>query len=469
MIKVGLVGPSYQQRSLPFDAQRTINLYPVFDEQGKEVAALYGTPGLSLFSTAGVGPSRGAFCSENGRGFVVSGAGVYEVDSAGTATLLGSLDQSSGNLSFAENPTQFCICDGVSLYILTYSNNNFQKVSSTGIPSAGFGTICFIDGYFVCNENNSGRFYISAINDGFTWDALDFATAESSPDQLKRVANSAGQLWLYGETTTEIWSNTGRSDFPFRRISGAKMEAGTNAPYTVLDIAGSLFWVGRDKLGQGSVYTTNGFAAQKISTDPIDKLLQANSQIENLVAFSYQEEGHIFYIVTGSGMDTSLCYDVVTQQWHERAYLSSGGNYEPHLANCHMFAFGKHIVCDRRNGRVYEMSLDYYSDAGDALCRDRIYTHLSDNGERIRFNALEIGFETGVGLQSGQGSNPLCSLRLSKDGARTWSDWYTTSIGAAGKYQTKVEFRRLGIAEIMTFNLRVTDPVKVSIIGSYLR
>lgn len=469
MIKTGIVGSSYQQRSLPFDAQRSVNLYPVQDPQGKEVASMYGTPGLLLFGVTGNGAMRGCFTSDNSRSFWVSGSELYEVDLSGVATLRGSLDQSSGNITFAENISQMAICDGVSLYIYTYATNAFSKVTASGFPSNGAGTVTFIDGYFVVNENNSGRFYISGINDGFTWDALDFATAESSPDTLKRPINSSGQLWLFGDETTEVWSNTGRSDFPFRRVSGAKFDVGVIAPFTMLDINNSVFWVGKDNIGQGIVYQTNGLQPQRISTTPIEKILQANTQIADLVAFAYQEEGHLFYMVTGDGMDTSLVYDLTTGEWHERAYRNDAGNYEPHLARCHTFAFGKHLVGDRRNGNIYEMSLDFYDDNGDAILRERIYTHISDNGQRIRFNALEIGFETGVGLQEGQGSDPLVSFCVSTDGARTWSDWTTQSIGKVGQYRQKVEFRRLGVAEQMTFRLQISEPVKVAITGSYLR
>jgi len=147
-MKVGLVGPSYQQRSLPFDAQRSINLYPILDEMGKEVAALYGTPGKSLFATAGVGPIRGEFASTNGRAFAVSASGLYEVENDGTTALLGSLDGSSGAVTIAENGTQLAICDGAKLYILTYSTNAFAKVSDPDFPSS-VGTVAYIDGYFL--------------------------------------------------------------------------------------------------------------------------------------------------------------------------------------------------------------------------------------------------------------------------------------------------------------------------------
>lgn len=468
-MKIGLVGGSYQQRSLPFNAQRTVNLFPIKDEGGKEVSALYGTAGKRLFANIGLGPIRQEFTSANGRFFAVSNSKLYEVDSLGASSELGSLDSSDGIVTMAENNTQLAICDGSKLYILTYSTNDFQKITIASFPTS-VGIVTFIDGYFVVNENDTGRFYISGINDGLSsWDALDFATAESSPDNLVSVVNAIGQMWLFGSETTEVWTNTGDSLFPFRRISGAKMQTGILSAFTAVEIDNSVIWVGRDKLGQGIVYRAQGFTPVRISTTPIEILISHATDPTNMRSYVYQEEGNTFYVLTGGGLATTLVYDLLTQEWHERAYLNGDGNYETDLACCHAFAFGKHLVGDRRNGKIYEQSLDFYTDNGDLVSRKRIYTHLSDSGKRIRYNSLEIGFEAGVGLQTGQGSNPLVTLRLSKDGARTWSDAYTATIGAVGQYQQKIEFRRLGITEQMTFEIEITDPVKVAIIGSYLR
>lgn len=466
-MKIGLVGPSYQQRSIPFDAQRSINLFPVMDEMGKEVAALYSAPGKSLFATAAIGPIRGAFTATNDRAFVISGAGLYEVTSAGSTSLLGTLESSNGTVTIAENGLQLAICDGSKLYILTYSSNAFSKVTDADLPSS-VGMVASLDGYFLVNQNLTGKFYVSAINDGTSWNALDFATAESSSDNLIAIVNAVGQAWLFGSSSTEIWTNTGDSLFPFRRISGAKLEVGILSPFSAIEIDNSVVWIGRDQFGQGIVYKAQGFSPIRISTTPIERLIQQASSPEAIVAYAYQEEGNTFVVFTGGGLSTSLVFDLVTQQWHERAFLNSMGVFEADRASCHMFAFGKHLVGDRTNGKIYELSMDYYADGDNPLCRERTYTHLSDEGQRIRYSKLEIGFETGVGLQSGQGSDPQVSFSLSKDGARTWSDTYNTTIGAAGKYTQKVEFRRLGVSEQQTFRIRVTDPVKVAIIGSYL-
>lgn len=464
-MKIGLVGPTYQQRSLPFDAQRTINFFPVFDQFGKEVSALYGTPGLKLFSTttASLG-SRQAFTSSNGRCFFVIENKLFEINAVGSSFDRGTLNTSTGNVSMDENDTQLGICDGNNLYVFTYATNAFAEVTDPDLPSS-VGFLTAIDNYFVVNELGSGRFFISALGDGSSWDALDFATAESNPDKLLCVKNALGQLWLFGSITTEIWTNTGASDFPFSRISGAVMEAGILAPHSAQDVENSIYWLGSDKYGQGIVYRANGFVPQPVSTEPINVAIKRAANPELITSWVYQEDGHTYYALTGGGLETTLVYDISTQQWHERSY-NNAGTPAQHLGQCTTFAFGKQLVGDRRNGKIYEMSLDELSDAGESIVSERIYTHLSDNNRRIRYNEMEISMEVGVGNSTVL--NPVISMQLSKDGAKTWSNWFNTPIGAVGKYQTKVTFRRLGIAEQMTFKVRLSDQVKKVLIGAYL-
>lgn len=466
-MKIGLVGPSYSDRSLPFDAQRTINLYPVMDEtqQGKEVSALQGTPGLLNFVTCGSGPSRGGFSATNGRAFIVSGNGFYEIFSNGTSTQWGTLTSGSSSITMDENGSQLAVCDGGSVWIFTYATNAFVLVTSN-IPVAG--TISFIDGYFVVNKVGTAQFYISNLYDGTTWQALNFASKESSPDNLSTTVNAFGQLVLLGQQTMEIWNNTGNVLFPFQRISGAKIKQGCTAPYSAVSMDNSILWVGSDNRGAGIVYRLDGFVPTRISTHAIEYILQQVPDLTVLRAYTYQQDGHTFYVLTGAGLNTTLVYDVSTKLWHERAYLNATGQFERHLGVFCIYAFGKQLVGDRSNGNVYDMSLSYYDDNGSALKAQRIFTHICNEGKPLRAATLEIDFEAGVGTQTGQGQNPTCVLQVSNDFARTWSPEYTSAIGAVGIYLWRAVWRKLGFGYSFTFKVSITDPVKRSICGAYL-
>ncbi len=467
MAKCDLVGPSYAERSLAFDAQRSINLYPVVDQtnKGKEIVALYGTPGLKSFVNAGLGPVRGEFFAANGRAFAVSGNTLYEIKSDQSAVSRGTLGSTTSIITMADNGFQLAVCDGTSLYIFGYAGNSFTIVTDIDFP--GSSTVCFIDGYFAISVPNSKAFYLSALYDGTSWDALQFASKESSPDNLNRVMNAVGQLWLFGDKSTEVWSNIGGSAFPFARIAGAKISTGCAAPYSVIELDNSVFWVGRNLDGSGVVYKANGFTPQKISTFAVDYALEQLADLSVLRAYTYQADGHMFYVLTGDGLNTTYVYDVSTAQWHERAYLNSNGIFETHLSVCHMFAFGKHLVGSRIDGQIYDMSLNYFDDDGAALKAQRVFTHIYNDGKFIKLPNLEVDFEGGVGLESGQGSNPVCWLEISEDFGRTYGNEITASIGAVGQYRTRAVFRKLGGAYSFTFRLSITDPVKRAICGAY--
>jgi len=462
-MEAGVVGGSSQEASLPFNAERTVNMYAVLDQRGKKPASLYSRPGNNLFSTQGTGAGRGGFASANGRSFIVSGSEVYELSSAGTGTLRGSLLTSAGDITIAENGLQLAICDGRDLYILTYATNIFQRVVSANLPSAA--SVVFLDGYFVVNRSlTSGIFQISSPYDGLTWAALDFATAESSPDSLLRVAVIFGQLWLFGDTSTEPWNNTGAASFPFQRVnSSARLAVGVVAPSTVLELDNTAYWVGKDINGAGIVYKADGFSPQRISTEAIELRIQAAPSITALKAMAYQEAGHIFYIITGGGMETALVYDVSTKLWAEWAYLNSLGQYELPLTNALFYAFGKTIALDRLSGKIYHQSAAYYSDNGEEIARDRIFTHIFDDGNPFLIKNLTVNFETGVGNTTVE--NPKAMLYLSNDGGRTFYIYYESIMGKIGEFLTRVVFWRLGRHRQCTFRVRVTDAVKVVMTG----
>jgi hypothetical protein len=82
------VGPSYTSLACNLDAQQSMNLYVETDETGlgKNRAALYGTPGIQLFTAVPLptSPIRGMLATDAGRLFVIAGSKFYEVYSDGT-------------------------------------------------------------------------------------------------------------------------------------------------------------------------------------------------------------------------------------------------------------------------------------------------------------------------------------------------------------------------------------------------
>lgn len=461
-MKVPFVGPSYQMDALSFGIQRSINLFPIISEIGstKSKVALRSCPGYTEFASIGGGPIRNGIASTANRSFWVSGTGFYEVFQDGTSVLRGSINTQVNRVSLAENALQVIVVDGQDGWIFTKSDNSWQQISSANFPTTS--VVTYQDGYFIVVEDGTQNFFISGINDGLSWAALDFTTVESSPDNLVSVISDNSNLWLFGNRSVEVFQNTGDALFPFQRIPGAVIQTGCAGKFTVQKFDNTVAWLGVDEQGQGVVWVANGYSAERISTQAIEKRINSALDYSDSYAWVYHQQGHIFYCLQIRGLDTTLVYDGATRQWHERMYKDPVTNTEQlHRGSCHVFFAQKNLIGDRVDNKIYELSLSYFDDNGDELVRERISPHYQDEKKPISYAAFELDMEVGVGLNTGQGDDPQIMLQYSDDGGRNWSSELWQTMGKIGAFNNRVIWRQLGRSRDRVFKVMVSDPVFV--------
>jgi hypothetical protein len=460
-MRIPFLGGSGTHRSVTVNAERTVNLFPALTPDGKAPMVLYGTPGLTRLAETTAEAGRGLYVAA-GRLFAVVGATLYEISSAGAATVRGTLTTVSGPVSMADNGTVLVVVDGAHGYQFTLATNAFAQITDPDWPAATH--IAFHDGYFVLNRSGTGQFVITSLY-GIDVDPLDFATAEGAPDDTVSLLVDHRELWLFGDETTEVWFNSGAADFPFARLDGAFLEQGCAAPFSPAKIDNAVYWLSKDRNGHGHVMRAQGYQPQIVSTRAVEHAIQGYGTISDARAYTYQQDGHSFYVLTFPTADRTWVYDVATQLWHERASWSSGEHR--HRGECYAFAFGKHLVLDYSNGRIYELDLDAYTDDGEPLRALRRTQHQSAEGMRLFWASLQVEMESGVGLSSGQGSDPQAMLRWSDDGGRTWSSEHWRSMGRLGEYRTRAIWRRLGQSRDRVFELSISDPVKRVIVDAW--
>ena len=469
----GFIGPSYTSQSVNVDCQRCVNMFPEINDLGtgkdREVASLVSTPGLTLKVTLANSPVRGLHRASNGTLFAVGGNKLYSISSSWVATELGTLQTSTGAVSIADNGLVVVVVDGTYGYAWTIGSSTFAQIADGDFYASDL--VTFQDGYFIFTKKNSQQFFISGLNETSTptFDGLDISSAEGSPDYLVGCISANQNLYLFGAQSTEVFYNSGDADFPFIRNQGAVIGVGCLAPHSIQDLQGSVFWLGADKAGTGIIYRMQGYQAQRISTPAIEAVVRGldQSTIDDARAWTYQQGGHVFYCINFPGDDTTWCYDATTQLWHERQYLDLWG-LERHRADCHALAYSTNVVGDYETGDVYALDPDVYTDNGTYVTRMRRAPHFSQDGIFIRHNSFQLDMETGVGLSTGQGSAPTAVLRWSDDGGHTWSNERETSIGAIGNYGTRAIWRRLGSSRDRVYEVKITDPVKVVMIGASL-
>jgi len=471
-MKTPILGQSYVARSVNAADARMVNLFPEVLSEGKEAAFLQRAPGLRKLNTVGNGPIRGlwAFAADDDVAFVVSGTQLYKISPTYVATLIGSVS-GTGPVSMADNGTQlFIACNGPS-YIYNNDTGAFGPITDTDFPGAV--TVAYLDGYFVFNEPNSQKMWVTQLLDGTSIDPLDFASTEGAPDGLIAVSSNFREIWAFGTNSIEVWYDTGATDFPLQRIQGAFNELGLAAPFSVAKVDNGLFWLGRDRRGQGIVYRANGYSGERISTHAVEWQIQQYADLTDAIAYTYQQDGHSFYVLIFPTANTTWVYDLATQAWHERAGFVDGA-FTRHRSNCQMAFNHEIVVGDFENGNIYAFDLDDYTDNGSIQKWLRTWRALGpgkNDLKRTAQHSLQLDVESGVGLNTGQGSDPQVMLRWSDDGGHTWSNEHWASIGKIGQYYKRVFWRRLGMTlkiRDRVYEVSGTDPVKIAIMGAEL-
>lgn len=471
-MKTPILGSAYVARSVNAADARMVNLFPeIVPEAGKEPAFLQRAPGLRKLATIGNGPIRGLW-ELRGFMYVVSGSQLYKVNSSYTATLLGTVAGTSGTVSMADNGTQlFIACNGPS-YIYNATTNVFQQITDGDFPGAV--TVGYLDGYFVFNEPNSQRIWVTSLLNGTDINPLDFASAEGAPDGVVGIIIDHRELWVFGTNSVEVWYNAANQGFPLERIQGAFNELGCAAAYSIAKIDNGIFWLGKDARGQGIVYRANGYTGQRISTHAIEWHIQQYGNLSDTIGYTYQQDGHSFYVMVFPSANTTWVFDISTGSWHERAGFINGA-FTRHRSNCQVFFNNDVIVGDYQNGNVYAFDLDVYADDTNIQKWLRSWRALptgQNNLKRSAHHSLQLDCETGVGLNLGQGSDPQVMLRWSDDGGHTWSSEYWVSVGKIGEYGRRAIWRRLGMTMKIrdrVYEVSMTDPVKVAIMGAELQ
>ncbi|MCC6800416.1 MAG: hypothetical protein IT325_09875 [Anaerolineae bacterium] len=497
----GFVGDAYTAPSITQDAQATENWYPEVDpskpQGSRGVVALYPTPGMMLPPWPGwqfpgmiddrSGPIRGLFELPSDRGvliilgntcvlmrmtlFIPNSIYPPFLQSAG----VGRLRTSSGPVTITSNGTHCMITDGVDRYAYDIAANTIVRLTDGPRPG---GVRCDItDNFMVYNLADSKQWAATSVLSTST-PALSFASTLSSFDDLVALIVDQRQVALLGEQTMEFWSDVGSFPFPFGIIDGTTRQFGCLAPYSVARFGDGFAFLGRDQLGRGVVLYCAHYQIERISTHAIEQDLIGQA-LNDAFAFTYQLAGHVFYVLQLPTADRTWVYDLSTKMWHRRTSMGPDGRLHRWRVNAVAQFEGELIAGDSESGTLYYLRNDYPWDdppmrvtgpqgARRAIRRMRCSPHVTRELKRVFFHSLQIQFQPGVGIPSGQGADPQAMLRYSDDGAHTWSEVITTPIGRMGEYQARAIWRRLGAARDRVFEVSVTDPVYAPIISANL-
>ena len=478
----GFVGPAYGSTSPLADPEELINFYvEQVDSPSPTNQVIYlHTPGLEERLRVARSPIRAMYqlpaSTESGeRAFFVAGIGFYEFTSDFTVTERGTLSGVGGNpATISYNG------DGGGQLLITSADmaDSYDLATNVLTPISGLAAFQggMLNGYGLALDQLTSTLRLSDLLDTSTWDPTQFAQRSIAPDPWRAMIVLYPRIYLFGAHTTEVWYDAGLFPFPFAPVQGILIQEGIEAPFSLAIADNAIYWLAQNPNGTARILRTLGYRAETVSTKAVEAAISRYAEegrIDDAVGWTYQLDGHQFYLLNFPSAGVTWGYDTALPPemgWHKRGtWITEDAEYIALRPQHHIYVFGKHLVGDREIGVIYEMRNTYYQDVdGREIRRIRRTPLLTSQQQWIFFKQLQLFIETGLGTISGQGEDPVITLRWSDDGGKTWGNLHTLPIGRQGDYRRRVIWRRLGRSRNRVFELSCSDPVPYRILDAFM-
>jgi hypothetical protein len=372
-----------------------------------------------------------------------------------------------------------------------YVNGTYQAVPLTGGTGTGATAAITVqgnvvtgvaiddpgEGYVIGDVLSATTASIGGSGSGFTWtvatmapafDPLDIAAKSGSADAIQRVDVVFRTVWPIGTKTTEAWIDTGAADFPLQPLPGVFIEHGCIAPFSVANFDRSAFWLSQDRQGRAVVVQIQGYNVVEISTHAIVTIFQGYAIISDAIGFTFQQNGHVFYVITFPSANATWMVDIQTKQWSQWSYCDNNGGQNRHRANCCAFAYGLNVVGDWQNGNLYSLDYTNYTDNGQPIVRTRSFPHLIEDGARVIYKSFIADMTVGTALGNVSANPAKVSLRWSDDRGVTYGNPVEQSLGGQGQYLISIKWNKLGMARDRVFELSWSAAANVALNGAFI-
>lgn len=430
--------------------------------ESKGQAPLFGAPGIVTVTTVGPGPFRGGW-NFNGVAYYVSGPELWRVDIGGVGTKVGTGIGGAAPVGISDNGVQMCIVNGAQGFIYT-TTDGLVPIVSPAFYSAD--TVTFMDGYFIFDRKGTNEWFLSALYDGLTYNGLDFASAEGQPGFVRATKQNLQLLFIFCSAHIELWYDAGTADFPFQRYAGGIINYGTESPYSIVEQDGALFFLGVDHV----FYRLQANVPIRVSTHPIETEIQRATAITNAFCMTWTMEGHKIVTLTLPSAATTVAFDISTGKWHHRTSVDAdfqdlGVGWRVSTV---LQIYDDVYMGDVLSGQLGKRNWGTFTEYGNPMIG--IIQSANQQKDRLRVfcSRFELDVQAGVGLSTGQGSDPLIVLERSTNGGMTWGLQQTPrSIGKIGEYARRVRWLAQGMGWQMMWRLTISDPVQRVIIAAH--
>lgn len=476
---------TYQSRSKPFSSERLLNLLL---EQAGDAYMLIGAPGVEKYYDFGANVRVLGMCyirdylvlattndiyilykeerAQSPNGYEIRQILKKSWNDIGLPTPGNTLVQMVTNgdtvlmLNSAEGVGKMAKADLVGDDPLDPKSWDVYKIEAQG--DIKYTSIAYISGVFLAScEINKDSYvqFTDVLGTNF-----DYAfQLDTSLSNLTALYGNMREVWAFGANSIEVVAPTGQpgNDF-FAHVSGAYINKGCVCKNSIAVYETSYIFYANDNV----IYMSNGYSLKPISTPPLLDMIKSwgtldtNKDRDGVIGQVFSVAGHTFYMLKFKKFGKTLWYDLTTGSWIERE-TGDGKEWEGDFVVRR--PNGELVVSSSTSSKMYRMDSNYYSDDGEYICREFVFQTLSIEGKKRMFF-----YNLTLEIDSGLGPDDLIMLDWSDDGGYTWGKERTISLGDYGRYNKKIQFRRLGSSTMRTFRIRMNTKSMVNVLRASL-
>jgi hypothetical protein len=404
--------------------------------------------------------------------FYSFGFGTVTAEDIADATIAGPTTprlNAHDRVSFASNGRYLFMANGGRIVYIdseTLLTTQTQFIADGDAPSFAE-DLALLDGYLLAFDRNTNQWYFSDLNDPFTWNALDFASAAGNPDIIQALRVWNREIYLFGSSTIERWENSAETG-DFQRIAGGFIEVGCSAPKSPVVTDTGIYFLDTFKHFQ----VISSGSLERIST-PYDREVADMSVVDDCYGTRMEINGRTFLVFTFPTENRTLAMDLLTKGWCEFGRWNSAlSRYDRWDMDAYGFspAWNLHFIGARESEGLLALTSALFVTNDGALIDENSYIlsadnpirpairsgHISYGTTKMKRNAeIRICARTGDGISSG---TPQLMLRW-RDNGRDWSNEFYLSLGEIGERNMVLRKQRCGMYRTRQYESACADAV----------
>lgn len=286
------------------------------------------------------------------------------------------------------------------------------------------------------SSTTAGRIRYSGVGNtgNETWSALGFASAEARPDAVVALRENSNELFVFGETTLQIFT----PDAQFVLVPQRAINRGCSAAHSVVRVDEEFAW-----LDERRQFVVSDGRAMEVISDPMASVFDAMETVDDCWGFRWEADQFDVLVWTFPTDGRTFAYQKGAgwSQWTSWS-PESGHSALGFKAHHYSASSNRHFVgIPRAAGGSYlaELSTSEYADQDDDIKAEVTTGFINHGTDAVKFtDALHLTFKRG---QTSTEPQVLLSWR---DNLGAFGAPRRISLGTTGDYVSMVTLRSLG-------------------------